>query len=434
MSWRRLTLAGLALTFSGLVCADLQTRLQLEHDGLVRTYNLFIPPEVGSGSRPLVLELHGFTSNASQQRIFSGLDKIANEQNFYVAWPNGVASSWNSVIGEGGVDDVSFLRALVAEISSQYAIDMARIYVTGFSQGGTMVSRLACEANDLFAAFSSVAGSIVRGSEDACSTLRPVPFLAWRGENDDVVPYYGGNVDGLPQPIDVMSAQEVFDFWRGKNECGSTADRENLVNDSFCNEARDCGQGTRTRACTVQGTGTPITHVIYDNTAGLDLSQEIWEFFAPFVHPDPSDQSFTINAGLNDAWFDLATDGQGFVIVVFPERQEVFLAWFTYDIERPPSDIEAVLGEPGHRWLTAVGPYQGNMTVLDVYQTVGGKFDSTEPRPETDGPIGTIEILWPDCENASLTYQLDAPRAAGTILLQRVTQDNIALCEALAGQ
>ena len=69
--------------------------------------------------------------------------------------------------------------------------------------------------------------------------------------------------------------------------------------------------------------------------------------------------TFEINAGLNDAWLNSATSGQGFLITVFPERKEMFLAWFTYDTERPPEDVTALLGEPGHRWLTAQGPYDG---------------------------------------------------------------------------
>jgi hypothetical protein len=96
--------------------------------------------------------------------------------------------------------------------------------------------------------------------------------------------------------------------------------------------------------------------------------------------------------------------------------------------------VEAILGDPGHRWLTAQGSYEGNMAVLEVYQTVGGIFDSAEPRQETDGPIGAIDILWSDCEKANLSYQLNTPNVAGTIELRRVTEDNATLCESLTGQ
>ena len=56
-----------------------------------------------------------------------------------------------------------------------------------------------------------------------------------------------------------------------------------------------------------------------------------------------------INQGMIDAWYDPDTNGQGFFITVFPVIKQVFLAWFTYDTERPPEDVTAILGEPGHR-------------------------------------------------------------------------------------
>jgi len=66
-------------------------------------------------------------------------------------------------------------------------------------------------------------------------------------------------------------------------------------------------------------------------------------------------REFQINPGLNDAWYNPATDGQGFLVTVFPDIQEMFVAWFTFDTERPPEDVTAQLGDPGHRWLTAQG-------------------------------------------------------------------------------
>ena len=53
---------------------------------------------------------------------------------------------------------------------------------------------------------------------------------------------------------------------------------------------------------------------------------------------------FKINPGLNDAWYNPATAGQGFLVTVFPDRKEIFLAWFTFDTERPPEDVTATTG------------------------------------------------------------------------------------------
>jgi hypothetical protein len=139
--------------------------------------------------------------------------------------------------------------------------------------------------------------------------------------------------------------------------------------------------------------------------------------------------AFGINAGMNDAWYNPATAGQGFLLTVFEDTGLVFLAWFTYDVERPPADVTAILGDPGHRWVTAQGPFSGDTATLDVTVTSGGVFDSPEPAVEND-PGGTITIKWNDCTSATLTY--DIPSAGqGEIPLQRIVNDNVALCEAL---
>ena len=143
---------------------------------------------------------------------------------------------------------------------------------------------------------------------------------------------------------------------------------------------------------------------------------------------------FQINAGLNDAWFNETTAGQGFLIVVFPDTGIIFVAWFTYDTERPPEDATAMLGEPGHRWLTAQGPYSGDSALLDIYQTAGGVFDSPDPQPDPAFKIGTMTIIWEDCANATLNYEVDPPGITGTIELTRIVDDNVALCQALNAQ
>lgn len=142
-----------------------------------------------------------------------------------------------------------------------------------------------------------------------------------------------------------------------------------------------------------------------------------------------------INSGFNDAWYNPATSGQGFLMTVFPNLQQMFVAWFTYDTERPPDDAEATLGEPGHRWLTAQGPYNGNTATLSVYVTEGGVFDASDPPANNDGVArGTMTIEFADCNEGMVTYELTSPSVSGEIPIKRITGDNVALCEALAGQ
>lgn len=144
---------------------------------------------------------------------------------------------------------------------------------------------------------------------------------------------------------------------------------------------------------------------------------------------------FQINSGMNDAWYNPGTNGQGFLMTVFPSINQMFVAWFTFDTERPPADISAILGEPGHRWLTAQGSYSGDTADLTIYVTEGGVFDSAEPAATNDGiGDGSMTIQFADCTQGLITYEIPSANATGEIPIQRITGDNVALCETLAGQ
>jgi len=145
----------------------------------------------------------------------------------------------------------------------------------------------------------------------------------------------------------------------------------------------------------------------------------------------PTNTGFVINEFLSDAWFDPATDGQGFLIIVWPQTGQVFLSWFTYDVERPPPDVAAVLGEPGHRWLTAQGPFAGDTASLTLYRTAGGVFDAAVPAPDPSVQDGAVTITWSGCNAALLTYEVTSLGRAGQIPLQRIVTDNVPACEAL---
>jgi len=140
-----------------------------------------------------------------------------------------------------------------------------------------------------------------------------------------------------------------------------------------------------------------------------------------------------INAGMNDTWFNIDTPGQGFFVTVFPDLQKMFVGWFTYDVERPPANVTAILGDPGARWLTAFGSYSGDTATLDIELTQGGIFDSGTPAP-TQGPDGTMEINFSSCNAATVTFDIPSVPVAGTIPITRIANDNVPVCEALTPQ
>ena len=144
-----------------------------------------------------------------------------------------------------------------------------------------------------------------------------------------------------------------------------------------------------------------------------------------------SDTGFYINAGLNDAWYNPATNGQGFLFSVFPNLDQAFLAWFTFDAELPPEDAASMIGGPGQRWFTAQGPFSGDTANLVLFETRGGIFDQADPVPVTDqAGVGTLVLEFADCSNGMASYDIPSLGMSGEIPIQRIVEDNVPLCEA----
>lgn len=150
----------------------------------------------------------------------------------------------------------------------------------------------------------------------------------------------------------------------------------------------------------------------------------------------PVEPGFVMNAGLNDAWFNPETNGQGFFITVFPDLGLVSLAWFTYDTQLPAEGASANLGNAGHRWMTALGTIDGNSSVMNIEFTSGGQFDSAAEVQVTDPPgsDGTITLTFSDCGSGLVEYDIISINQQGSVPIQRVANDNVALCEALSGE
>jgi len=141
-------------------------------------------------------------------------------------------------------------------------------------------------------------------------------------------------------------------------------------------------------------------------------------------------QNFTINAGLNDAWYFPDTNGQGFMITVFPKRKRVFLAWFTFDTQLPAEGEVAYLGAPGQRWMTAQGSYGGALAELEIDVMSGGIFDASDPLPGHNAS-GSILLQFDNCTKGSVTYDIPSIDSAGIVPIERIAPDNVSLCQEL---
>jgi polyhydroxybutyrate depolymerase len=233
------------------------TEVDLMFDGVQRRYELHVPPAYdGSTPLPLVLNFHGFTSSAAQQRVFSEMDLTADSRGFVVAYPDGLDASWNAGVccgtsARNGVDDVGFARAVIDDIAARGCIDRSRVYATGMSNGGFLSHRLACEASDLIAAIAPVAG-VLGIDSSACTPSRPVPVVHFHGTADAVVQYDGGCDVCLS---DSESVVDTIAGWVARNGCTEASEVVLRTGSVMCETTGGCDGEASVTLCTIAGGG-----------------------------------------------------------------------------------------------------------------------------------------------------------------------------------
>lgn len=216
-----------------------RTTRNVTFDGVTRLYIEYVPESYdGSTPYPLVFVLHGLGDNAEN---FSGVgfEQLSELEDFIVITPQALPASilgfdfgnaWNSGAGvivlgspftlNPNVKDVEFISFLIDSMANHYNIDLDKVYSTGFSMGGFMSNRLACELNDKIAAIGSVAGTIGTGLE--CTPGRAVPMIHFHGTADATIGYTANNFGS--------NAQETVDFWSANNGCDASPTSTNWPN------------------------------------------------------------------------------------------------------------------------------------------------------------------------------------------------------------
>ncbi len=261
----------------------------IEHNGLNRSYRLFIPSSYveGSTSMPLVFNFHGLTSQAVEQEFYTNMKPIAEAEGFILCHPEGIDNSWNVGFGGSSVDDVGFVNAMIDEFHTTYDINLRRVYSTGMSNGGYMSYLLACDLTDRIAAIASVTGSMVPLSASNCNPTRPIPVMQIHGTADPTVPYLGSNF--------ALAQESLVDWWVQHNACDAAPgviDIPDTNTDDGCTaelfEYSGCNEGTAVQFYKVTGgghtwpgAGLSIGVTNQDFTA----SQVIWDFFNQYELP-----------------------------------------------------------------------------------------------------------------------------------------------------
>ncbi len=242
---------------------------------------------------PLVIDMHGLTSNAGQQQRYTKFYQNRAAWRIIAVWPQGLSNSWNAGSGGGeytpccgdsvanGVDDAGFLLAMVEKLKSDYPrINPSRIYLTGHSNGCAMAQNLLTNTVDIFAAGACTSMFIM----DLPKTYIPraVPFMGIHGIKDVIVPYEEEpNWRGLQYP----GVAKNEGLWKDLNNCAGEPAHNVYQVLWWVTHSIDRYTTCDGSVSLVQVTINRATHLIHNNPDDIDVTQLMWDFLSPYALP-----------------------------------------------------------------------------------------------------------------------------------------------------
>ncbi len=256
------------------------------HDGEERSYRVHVPTGYEEGDElPLVFNFHGLNSSGFEQEVYSQMSPVADEENFFVVYPDGIGliPSWNVGWSFGSTaDDVGFTSAMIDTLHAEYNIDLTRVYSCGMSNGGFFSYKLACELNDRIAKIASVTGSMLQSELESCILESSIPVMQIHGTQDDVVSYNGtANIS--------MGIEPLLEGWRNLNGCSAVSDTiavENVTSLDFSTaeliQHRDCNDDVYMAFYKVTGGGHTWPGALINigvTNQDFKATREIWDFF-----------------------------------------------------------------------------------------------------------------------------------------------------------
>lgn len=325
----------------------------IDVNGVTRYYRYLVPQQLANPAA-VVLLLHGGGSNMRQITAPSNgsgnqWPLIAEQAGFLLLIPNGTQIStndaasnqqtWNDCrIAEVGstADDVAFIDQLLGWASNVFSVDEQRIYSTGASNGGMMTYRLLEELPHRIAAGAAFIANQPSPSE--CIPLNlPRSVMIANGSADLLVLEAGGPVatDSGRRGFS-LSAADTIAYWQNNNQTWQIAAEQFTFPDLNTNDSstvessryRGGNNGTEIRFDRIIGGGHSVPSIAFPirpssalllgpQNRDIEGNVEAWTFLSRQRRDGRSDQILT-PAALTGAWFDLALDGEGLVLVSTP--------------------------------------------------------------------------------------------------------------------
>lgn len=196
--------------------------------GLKRSYYLHVPTALaGKAGVPAVFVFHGGQGTGLDAASSSNMAAAGDAAGFISVFPN-ATSQWNDgrATTATSVDDVAFVRDVIADLARRDGVDPARVFASGVSNGGMFTQRLACDAADAFKAFGVVAAYLPADYQAACHPAHALPITFFNGTTDPIMPWNGGAIatssgGDLGQGGNVLSHSQTMAFWSQVNACAT---------------------------------------------------------------------------------------------------------------------------------------------------------------------------------------------------------------------
>jgi polyhydroxybutyrate depolymerase len=235
------------------------TRHTIRVGALDRSFYLRLPPRFSAQGRryPLVILLHGHNNNGSNVIGQTKMDAVADKYGFILAAPNGTGRfgrfglTWNAgtccgSAQEKHIDDIGFLAALIDTLTRRLPIDSSRIAIAGFSAGGMLALRIACDRPSIATVYVNVQGTM---PDTTCGAHRPVSMLLFAGDDDEDMRTEHEENKRRNNHRFATSAMGTFRFWATRDRCTVFLSYE--THDYTDHTALGCAAATRTRLLTV---------------------------------------------------------------------------------------------------------------------------------------------------------------------------------------
>jgi polyhydroxybutyrate depolymerase len=211
-------------TDQGPLIVGTSTR-KLRVDGVERSYRVIVPPtlDLASPTRA-VMVLHGNPPIDMEPVTLVGRE--AADRRFIAVYPttaytrewvHGCNCTANGLLG---VNDVRYFEALLDDLEAAVSGGLEQVFVAGYSNGGMMVYRLACDLPHRFDGFAAVSSGMWTWSMERCGSPDPVELVVFNGTRDPQFPWDGMRllVESGAEMVQA-SIENTVSFWAERNGC-----------------------------------------------------------------------------------------------------------------------------------------------------------------------------------------------------------------------